>query len=747
MKTKCGFLTILIPGATVFISSGCIMIIELVASRLIARHLGSSLYTWTAVIGIVLAGITIGNYIGGRIADRFKAGKSLSVIFLFCSVSCVITIILNNIIDEWIWLWHLSWPAHIFIHVSLVFLLPSLLLGTISPVVAKMALERGLPQGRTVGDIYACGAAGSIAGTFLAGYFLIAAMGTAAIIWTIGGVLLFMSLVYWLRFVPAYLWAVVFIVLLLMGIAPYQSLRQSASHLGLREKPNPRVLYEDETQYCYIAVKRVSQQQDIRIFLQDKLTHSKILMDDITDLQYFYTHIYAAVTQGLSRNKKTLTTLTIGGGGYVYPRYIEKMWPGSRVDVAEIDPGVTRAAMEAFGLPADTAINTVQMDARNYIDNLLRRKNAGMEIPQYDFIYEDAINDFTVPFQLVTKEFNEKIAEILPDDGVYMVNLIDIYDVGLFLGSVVRTLEETFPYVYVVTEQLPAALASSTRVTYVVVASKRQLDLPDIVSGYDQQELGLWYLDEKDIDKLRRKNRSLVMTDDYAPVENLLADVVLVSAKDMMAGKYVARGLDLKEQEKYAQSIEYLQAAVKADKLIAVKTYTEIGLLYSVLGDLEKSARAFRNAIEADKELGGINDVGIIHFNLGIVLQRLDKPREAQIHFHKAVERFKEEFPQTPEYQAEAYEYLGNTYMTAGQFSDASQAFEKALSLNPYDMLNYTNLEKALEFQGRYEEEIEVIRRQIRFFENDLSPESIKQLEQYIEFLERKKANKSDNTF
>ena len=57
--------SLLIPTATVFFSSACIMILELVASRLIARHLGASLYTWTSVIGVVLAGITLGNYVGG----------------------------------------------------------------------------------------------------------------------------------------------------------------------------------------------------------------------------------------------------------------------------------------------------------------------------------------------------------------------------------------------------------------------------------------------------------------------------------------------------------------------------------------------------------------------------------------------------------------------------------------------------------------------------------------------------------
>src|SRR4030043_1867964 len=103
MSKPKGFMLIFIPSATVFISSFCIMVLELVASRLIARYLGSSLYTWTAVIGVVLAGITIGNYLGGRIADRYQARKALASLFAISSATCVLTIIANNLIGEWIW--------------------------------------------------------------------------------------------------------------------------------------------------------------------------------------------------------------------------------------------------------------------------------------------------------------------------------------------------------------------------------------------------------------------------------------------------------------------------------------------------------------------------------------------------------------------------------------------------------------------------------------------------------------------
>src|SRR4030043_590753 len=113
MDKNKGFTSILGPGVTVFLSSACIMVLELVAGRLIARHLGSSLYTWTSVIGVVLAGITVGNYLGGRIADRFPARKTLAILLGISSVACVVIVILNNLVGDWLWLGKLSGPAHV----------------------------------------------------------------------------------------------------------------------------------------------------------------------------------------------------------------------------------------------------------------------------------------------------------------------------------------------------------------------------------------------------------------------------------------------------------------------------------------------------------------------------------------------------------------------------------------------------------------------------------------------------------
>jgi MFS family permease len=285
-----------IPCATVFISSFCIMVLELVAGRIIARFLGSSLYTWTSVIGVVLAGITIGNYIGGRLADRFRPVRVLSLLFAACAVASLATIVANNLIGDLTWLHQFNWPARILLHVTIVFLLPSTLLGTISPVVAKMALERGLPTGRTVGDIYAWGAAGSIAGTFAAGYFLIALMGTISIIWTIAAVMIVMALLYRVRLFPVRAAAVIFLIAVLMDTSQWGWANRTSYQIGLKTKPVGIALYEDETNYCYIAVRSRGGTPEKRDFVQDKLVHSSILIGEPNNLQYQYEQIMAAVT-------------------------------------------------------------------------------------------------------------------------------------------------------------------------------------------------------------------------------------------------------------------------------------------------------------------------------------------------------------------------------------------------------------------------------------------------------------------
>ena len=710
------------------------MVLELVASRLIANYLGSSLYTWTAVIGVILGGITVGNYVGGRIADHFHPRKSIAVPFAIGSATCVVTVILNNIVGRWVWLWHFSWPLHVFAHVSIVFLIPSILLGTISPVVAKMALDRGLPTGRTIGDIYAWGAAGSIAGTFATGYFMIATMGTITIIWTVGAVLLLMGILYWLKCWPLSIWAAIFVALMTLAMAPAEWAQETASLIALREGRDPSVLYEDESRYYHIAVKRAPDNPNRLFFYQDRLKHSEMLADDILKLQYVYTRIYAVITEGLSRNKERLSVMAIGGGGYVFPRYIEKVWPGSRIDVIEIDPDVTRAAMQAFGLAKNTTIHTVHMDARNYVDQLLEEKQSGRDVPQYDFIYGDAFNDLSPPFQLVTREFNEKLSTLLSDDGVYMINLVDIFDSGLFLGSVINTLKKTFPYVYTVTD---GNVSHSSRSSFVMIAGKHKIDLERIVSQYEGGGLRLWYLQDSDLSKLRQRSRPLVLTDDYSPVENLLIQVIHDNARDISSEKYLERAEELQQKGQFEESVTNYLLAIKTYPMVSVRSYNEVGVIYDSMGNLEQAVDAFRKAIQYNNESEHKMRMADIRHNLGVVLKKLGKSEQAMEQFQRAVEELRRDLTDHPDHDND-WHTLGLNFNAMGDFEAAAESFKKALALNPDNPIYYDHLVAVLEQDGRYGEAIEVMKKYIQLMKNNQRDEDASQLQRYLESLEKK---------
>jgi tetratricopeptide (TPR) repeat protein len=604
----------------------------------------------------------------------------------------------------------------------------------ISPVVAKMALERGLPTGRTIGNIYAWGAAGSIAGTFAAGYWLIATFGTITIIWTIGASLLLMSILYWTKFVPLYIWAVVFTCLMTMAMIPAKWAQQYSSSIALRAQPDPSLLYEDESRYYRIVIRRDDDNPHKRLFFQDTLKHSEILMNDIYDLQYYYEKIYAAITEGLAKNKSKLSVMAIGGGGYVFPRYIEKFWPGSRIDVAEIDPAVTTAAIKAFGLQENTTINTINMDARNYVDGLLEQKRMGREIPKYDFVYGDAFNDYSVPFQLVTQEFDEKISEILSDDGVYMINVVDIFDSGLFLGSVVNTLKSTFGYVYVVSENAPRL----DRNTFVIVAAKNKLDLKNIISQYKGEKLKLWYLDDSDISKLEGKSRHLVLTDDYSPVENLLAPTVLASANGDLFRRYFALAEEFKAKGQFTKSIETYYLVIKTDPITSITSYNEIGIMYFAMGDLEQAVKAFNKAIEYNEKADYKVSVATIHSRMGLVLMKLGKQEQAVEQFRQAVQGFREEIAERPAHH-QSWNNLGNTLAIAGNMNGAIEAFKQAILLNPDESEYYFNLARVLEFNEQYGQAIEVLKKCIELMQKHKQYQAVSELQSYLESLEHKK--------
>jgi len=480
------------PNPIVFVSSGCIMTLELVAGRIIAPYVGVSLYTWTSVIGVVLAGISLGNYLGGRLADRQASIGTLVPIFLLAGVSCFGILgvdALGRLIS--------GYPPvlEILVLTIVLFFVPCVILGTITPVVAKLTVRDLTKTGSTVGKLYAAGAIGSIVGTFATGFVLISWFGTYAIVCGVAMVLLTMSLLFSL----GSRWQPIAISALVIAGGSILALNQGWLHA-----PCSR-----ETNYYCIKVHEEKRGGDlVQVLTLDRLEHSCNCPNDPTKLVYSYEQMLAEATAYQAQQDDHLRALFVGGGGYTFPRYMEAVYPGSDIHVIEIDPGVTEVAYDMLGLSPDTNIVTYNQDARFFL--------AQKPVEAYDLIVGDAFNDRSVPYHLTTKEFNNRVHTWLDDDGLYVVHIFDSGR-GDFLRAYTHTLRQSFRNVYLAPTLESWRQSSSS--TFVLIATDTPLDLAtgggSLLAG---QMLG-----QEEIDALLAEGRVVMLTDQYAPVEQMLA--------------------------------------------------------------------------------------------------------------------------------------------------------------------------------------------------------------------------------
>ncbi len=172
----------LLPYFLAFFGSLCLMVLELVASRLVARHVGLSLIVWTSVIGVMLGGICLGNVLGGRLADRVDPRRAIGPLYVMAAALTIGCLWVNAFISAMPGLDSLSWNLRTLVVIGLEYLVPATVLGMISPVVAKIAVEEAKKAGSALGDVYFLGAFGSIVGTFIAGFYLIYLAPTSVIV-------------------------------------------------------------------------------------------------------------------------------------------------------------------------------------------------------------------------------------------------------------------------------------------------------------------------------------------------------------------------------------------------------------------------------------------------------------------------------------------------------------------------------------------------------------------------------------
>ena len=488
-------------AALIFITSALVLVVEIVAARLIAPFVGVSLYSWTAIIGVVLAGLSLGNWLGGVLADRGATRRTAGVVLLLASLSVFSVLLILPHLAQYLQNASLSLASLSVILTGVLFFVPAALLGVLTPLLITLSLKLSSRTGHVIGLLHALAALGSIVGTFVTGFWLVQWIGSRNIIIATGVVLIFLALPLLRR--PAAIGSVL-IGLLVGGLA--------LSGLGYQ---NP---CDRESSYFCLRVVDASHEApfgEARGLVLDHLLHGSNHQQHPQLILAPYLHLIDELAAWQTGQDEGKSYFFAGGGAYTLPRALYDRDPSAHIVVAEIDPEVTRLAADQL------YVDPTQFEVRHTDARVALQQDPPAK---YDVIVGDVFHDIAIPYHLVTAEFAEVIRQRLKPDGMYLMNVVDTYPNPLLVKAKIKTLSTMFDDVQVWMDGPPEG---QLRVTYVISARNEGPDLPFI---YEAQR-GLSRLWGQATQGLKAQGTPMaeipVITDDLAPVERLMAGLFL----------------------------------------------------------------------------------------------------------------------------------------------------------------------------------------------------------------------------
>jgi spermidine synthase len=491
----------------VFVCGAVVMIFELIGSRLLAPYLGSSLITWTSLIGVILASLSLGYWYGGVLADREASERRLALIIFVAGILIMAVLPLNKPLLNF--LLTFVWPLQIKSLLASIWLFTpaSVALGMVSPYAVKLRLANLSSAGKNVGSLYALSTLGSLVGTFSAGFWLVPFFGTQKIVAGLAIVLIILAL--WLYFtsprlaeaggnfnkklIPKF-----FIFALALFGLTYWFTRSPADLIDQDTAYSRVWIYDSMWGKTRDAVKvmRLDSGYDSAMFLNSD------------DLVFDYTKYYDLAEYF---NPALNKALMIGGAAYSYPKHFLKTYPRAELTVAEIDPAVTALAKKYFRLPDDPRLIIKHADGRVFL-------NATKD--KYDAIFVDAFaSSFSIPFQLTTKEVAQKEYSALNDDGLVIVNIVAAVTgpKGRLTRSLYATYKEVFPQVYLLPIGSVAEASRVQNVMLVALKTKIKPNFEPLTSPYKDFLSHVW---TKPLD------HEPILTDDWAPVDYFISQAL-----------------------------------------------------------------------------------------------------------------------------------------------------------------------------------------------------------------------------
>ncbi|MGC5019763.1 fused MFS/spermidine synthase [Micromonospora sp. DT47] len=484
----------------VFLSSGAVLVLETVSLRLVGPYVGVTLQVTSSVIGIALAAIAYGAWTGGWLADRRDPRGLLAPALVLAGIASAVTLPVVRYAGEVL---RGGAVSGILLLTALAVFVPAALLAAVTPLVVKLQLADLRRTGQVVGRLSGIGTLGGITATLVTGFVLVAALPSTVILIALAVLLGVTGLVlgaYLRRREGA-------------GLPGPARTKAALAVLGLvgaglsAVAPNP---CDVETAYHCARVETDPSRSTGRTLYLNSAQHSYVDLADPTHLEYAYTQWIGAVADVLAPTGRRLDALHLGGGGFTMPRYLTATRPGTDNLVFEIDGELVDLDRRQLGVRTGPQLRAEVGDARILV--------GGESTDSRDFVVGDAFGHLVVPWHLATREMAAEVSRVLRPGGVYVQNVID-YPPDRFIRAELATVAAEFRTVALIA---PAgAIAGEQGSNFLIVASDAPLPLDALRRRLGTVDAPPDLLVEGQLAGF--VGDALVLTDDYAPVDQLLA--------------------------------------------------------------------------------------------------------------------------------------------------------------------------------------------------------------------------------
>ena len=485
-----------------FIVDAISMIVELVASRILSPYFGNSNLVWTSVIGIILLSSSIGNYLGGKIADGKEIDKKLKFILAATTLFVLVIPLVQNLAIQNVVALTSDIKVGAILSTVVLFFVPSLLMGLLTPIIVKLKLNSLETAGAVSGRINAIATIGGIIGTFLGGFYLIPYFGSIEILFLLAVVLALSLFLVDFKFeIKAVVFVGIIVVVSLFPMISFTRTNNENGDIVRSGKMGESVSYD--TQYGRVLIYNSFIDGDaVRVLNIDSGYESITFTspNKRNELVSAYTKYYDLM---FSSEREIKDCLMIGGAGYSYPKYYISHFEDRNMDVIEIDGEITELAKKYFylddlikeyDLENTQRLHLITEDGRTYLNNNQKK---------YDAVLNDAFSGSSPAKTLTTVEAVSHIKRSLNENGVYLTNIISSLEGenSQFLRAEVNTLRQVFKNVYII----PCKNAEDLETVQnsMVIATDSDLVFEGV---YDLQ------IEEDEI----------ILSDNYCPVDSLI---------------------------------------------------------------------------------------------------------------------------------------------------------------------------------------------------------------------------------